>query len=174
MSEPTVARILNDAVRRSKTALPHMSELAEHFVAASGGPKKLAGMLMKEWEKAPEGSAVRTQIFSMIQKVWKYGSDSRGDETNPDSLTDEELEEEINTIVSKMVAGVGSDGEKTGQTSRLDELQASGPAIGIPPAGQDRPETQVSPQAEEAKGRPSAEPATATEEGGSQATTGAG
>lgn len=103
-----VSRLLDELGSSKSTGLPHLSELAEAFIREAGGPEQMASLLLEEFKKAQPGSLVRAQLFGMIQKVWKYATDSLRVE-DPESLGDDELDQEIRKITLELLRDAATD-----------------------------------------------------------------
>lgn len=97
-----VGQLIQD-ISRTKGGLPHLSELAEAFVREAGGADAMARHMWLEFCHAPQGSLVKTQLFGMISKVWKYSTDQLKTE-DPESLSDADLDEEIKRVMLELFA----------------------------------------------------------------------
>lgn len=103
-----VNELLKELGDTKRVGLPHLSELAEAFIREAGGTEKMAAMLLQEYNKAAPGSLVRAQLFGMIQKVWKYATDTLRVE-DPESLSDDELDQEIRKTILEVLADGAKD-----------------------------------------------------------------
>jgi hypothetical protein len=92
-------RAIYEAAATGADALPHLSELAEHFIRLSGGPAAVATMLLKEWESAPAGGLVRTRILDLISRVWKAGSEGQINRDDLGVLSDADLAREARHLL---------------------------------------------------------------------------
>jgi hypothetical protein len=111
-----VAEFLDQLVKDSNGKLPHIGEVAQQFVHLAGGPQQMAALLWKEFSNAPQGSLARTQLFAMVCKIWDKATDAL-ETTDPEGLSDEELNQEIRNVV----LGVLRDAAQSGLLG-LDDL----------------------------------------------------
>jgi hypothetical protein len=100
-----VPRAVKDALRESvkgSRALPHMSELIEQFLLLSGGPKKVAKMLVEEWHASDPGSVVRSRLLDLLTRIWRYGSDTTSRADDLGQLDDADLDKEVRRLFKEM------------------------------------------------------------------------
>jgi hypothetical protein len=109
-TDEKLKKAIKDAAKRGQDGLPHLSELAEHFIRLRGGPAAVAQMLSQEWEGAPPGGVVRTRILDLISRVWKVGTEDRVKADDMGVLNDEDIQREAELILEEM-AHAGEEAE---------------------------------------------------------------
>lgn len=97
----------------SRKPLPHLSELAEHFIDVSGGPRAVANILHQELNDAPKGGIVRTRILALLAQVWKYASTTEGKLDNLGLLNEGDLERLLEERLRRLVSS-GEENPTTG------------------------------------------------------------
>ncbi len=80
-------------------SIPHLSELAEHFISVSGGPRALAKMLYEEWAASAPGTLVRTRILDLMSRIWRYASDTIGHHDDLGILNETDIKRELDKII---------------------------------------------------------------------------
>ncbi len=86
---------VKESLIQGTATLPHLSELAEHFIRLQGGPQAVAMMLKKEWDEANPGSIVRARILEMLLRTWKIAEDKTENLSDLGLLTKADLDREI-------------------------------------------------------------------------------
>jgi hypothetical protein len=97
----SVKAALRDSIKGSRV-LPHLSELAEHFLVIAGGPRKVAEMLYEEWVESNPGGVVRARILDLITRVWKHASETVGNQQDLSQLDDADLDRELREVLGEM------------------------------------------------------------------------
>lgn len=111
------AKALTKALREDYS-LPHLSELAEHFVSVAGGPQAVAKLMYDEYMAAPMGGLVRTRILDLLMRVWKFGTETVGDTDNLGLLSEDDLDQMLMKVVQRAQASMGEgDGEEEANRS---------------------------------------------------------
>lgn len=108
MPRPTKIEKIRGMIH-SKKPLPHLSELAEHFIDVSGGARAVATVLHTELQKAPEGGITRTRILALLAQVWKYASQTEGKLDNLGLLSEADLERLLDERLRALVSGNGKE-----------------------------------------------------------------
>lgn len=109
-----VTQLLEGLQAGRQPALPHLAELAEAFVREAGGTEAMARQLWQQYLDSPQGSVARAQLFGLIQRIWKYATESMQID-EPEALSDTELDAEIRRTILEILA---------------DAAQTSRPAVG--------------------------------------------
>lgn len=86
---------VKESLLQGTATLPHLSELAEHFIRLQGGPQAVALMLKREWDEANPGSIVRARILEMLLRTWKIAEDKSENLSDLGLLTKQDLDREI-------------------------------------------------------------------------------
>lgn len=103
MSAAFLYGAMEQAIKK-RQGLPHLSDLAEHFVQVAGGPRQVARMMYQEWLAAREGSVVRARILDLLTRVWRFASESQPRVDDLGVLTEADLERELGDLLGS--AGV--------------------------------------------------------------------
>lgn len=100
----------------------HLSDLAAELVRAFKGPRGLALRAYLQYLKTDEGSATRTKILDMVFKMVIADSNhSQTGGTDVDDLSDQELEQELHSVMSDGVAADPGDPFTEADKEALEE-----------------------------------------------------
>ncbi len=77
-----------------------VTELAEVLMAEVGGPREFARKYAAELDAAPAGGMARTKMLDGIMRVVSQATAKNPDD-NLDDMTEEQLEAEINRLMSE-------------------------------------------------------------------------
>src|SRR5262245_57838514 len=135
-----VQKGIKKKTEKANGQLPHLSELAEHFVNIAGGPQAMAKMLFVEWNAAKPGSLVRSRILDLVTRVWKFSTDSlrgAGDlgilsEDDIDRLLDDKLRSMAEEVHHEL-AGPDPDGAALRTPTEQTAAQGAQGAHGADP-----------------------------------------
>lgn len=111
----SMKQAIETVVGSAKGALgiPHLSELAEHFIRLRGGPYNVAKMLSQEWDTAPAGGVVRQRILEMLLRVWKSSDEQQKVIEDLGLLSEEDLEKLFQEQVAVLPQEEGPRQEET-------------------------------------------------------------
>lgn len=94
---------VKESLLQGPAGLPHLSELAEHFIRLQGGPQAVALMLANEWKAAPPGSIARARILEMLLRTWKVAEEKTDHLADLGLLSKQDLDREIDERLKQMV-----------------------------------------------------------------------
>ncbi len=104
---PTRKR-LPEAARKAMAQgaqLPQVGELVSEFVALAGGTRRMAKMLLEEYQAAKSGSIIRQRILDTILRLAAGLNQQMGGLDDMDLLSTKDLERELDRIVKEMPDG---------------------------------------------------------------------
>jgi hypothetical protein len=103
------AKKLPASVRKAMDAagvsVPQVAELVGHFMQLSGGPQLFAKMLFEEFLRAPEGSIMRQRILESVLRMMAIANQQMGEIKETDLISQEDLERELQELMSKVPDG---------------------------------------------------------------------
>lgn len=82
--------------------MPQVAELASHFMAACGGPKALAKMMLVEFLAAKPGSIIRQRTLDTILRVTAQANQDLGSMDDMDMMSVEDLERELKRVIADL------------------------------------------------------------------------
>lgn len=91
--------------------IPQVAELVSHFLAAAGGPKFLARMLLEEYHRAKSGSIIRQRILDSVLRLLTFANQTMLTVDEIDLLSNDDLQAELATLMEEIPDG---EAEETG------------------------------------------------------------
>jgi hypothetical protein len=88
------------------SGLPHMSEVAEHFIREVGGVEAFARLLYQEFINSPRGSIARQRLLQTLCAAWRFGNDSNRKPQELGDLTEDDLDREIAAKLAQAQASI--------------------------------------------------------------------
>jgi hypothetical protein len=94
------------AANRGGENIPHSSELLERIMEYVGGVSGFAALVVKQYFDSPPGGAHRTKLIEGIGRLVTKNTELGGAKKPMTQWTDEEIEEELNRRLQKIVLNI--------------------------------------------------------------------
>jgi len=109
--------------------IPHTSELLESIMSLMGGSNGFAAALLHQYNSAPAGGRIRTQILQLVSKLTEKVAESGATRAPASLLSDEELEAAIEKRMETAV--LSFKGQKVLSAKVLDEVPDCGRSVDV-------------------------------------------
>ncbi len=123
------ARVMR-AIQDAGVQVPQVAELVSHFVAAAGGPRAMAKMMMQEYLHAKPGSIIRQRLLDSVLRLMNFANQQIQTVDEIDLLSEDDLKVQLEELVGEIDAtqeqeadaagGAGADPEPPAWLARPD------------------------------------------------------